>query len=230
MHTVYHHVMNAGSRYVRLLLAEYDQAATFLEERTWERRPEFLRLNPAGILPVLQLEDGECFCGAIIAGEFMDETAGALMREKRLMPENSVARGETRRITEWFLIKFEAEVNRYILQERVFKQLMRTDEGGGPPDSATIRAARANLANHMQYLESLAASRDWLAGTEVSCADMAAAAALSVLDYLGEIKWETAPVAKEWYARVKSRPSFRPLLGDKVMGLPPSSHYIDLDF
>lgn len=230
MHTVYHHTMNAGSRYVRLLLAEYDLAATFLEEKTWQRRPEFLKLNPAGHLPVLQLEDGETLCGAIIAGEYLDETRGALMRDKRLLPENSIARGEVRRIVEWFLIKFEAEVNRYILQERVFKQLMRTEEGGGPPDSSIIRAGRANLGHHMKYLSMLASSRDWLAGPEITCADLAAAASISVLDYLGEVKWEQEPSAREWYARVKSRPSFRPLLGDKVMGLPPASHYIDLDF
>lgn len=230
MHTVYHHTMNAGSRYVRLLLAEYEQAATFLEEKIWQRRPEFLGLNPAGTLPVLQLEEGDVLCGAIIVGEYLDESRGALMRDKRLMPENSILRAEVRRIVEWFLIKFEAEVNRYMLQERVFKQLMKSDEGGGPPDSATIRAARANLGHHVKYLSMLASNRDWLAGNDISCADMAAAAALSVLDYLGEIRWEDEPAAKEWYARVKSRPSFRPLLSDKVMGLPPSSHYIDLDF
>lgn len=230
MYTVYHHAMNSGSRYVRLLLAEYEQAATFIEEKTWQRRPEFLRLNPAGTLPVLQLEEGECFCGGAIAGEFLDETRGALMRDKRLMPENSIERGEVRRLVDWFLVKFEQEVNRYILQERVFKQLMRTDEGGGSPDAATIRAGRANLGHHMKYVNSLAANRDRLAGNRTTCADMAAAAAISVLDYLGEVKWEEYPAAKEWYARIKSRPSFRPLLGDKVLGLPPSSHYVDLDF
>ena len=59
---------------------------------------------------------------------------------------------------------------------------------------------------------------------------MAAAAALSVMDYLGEISWESEPAARDWYMRIKSRPSFRPLLADKVPGLPPASHYIDLDF
>lgn len=230
MHTLYHHPMNAGARYVRLLLAEYDQEASFLEEKAWQRRPEFLALNPAGTVPVMQSSDGTTICGAIIIGEYLDETAGALMRDRRLMPENSAARAETRRLVEWFLVKFESDVNRHILQQRVFKQLMRSEEGGGPPDSSIIRAGRANLENHMKYVAMLASSRDWIGGNSMSCADLATAAALSVLDYLGEVKWEKVPAAKEWYARMKSRPSFRPLLGDKVLGLPPASHYVDLDF
>ena len=107
---------------------------------------------------------------------------------------------------------------------------MRTDEGGGPPDSSKIRAGRGNLKNHMKYAARLASSRDWLAGSHLSHADLAAAAAISVLDYLGEVKWSEEPAVKDWYVRIKSRPSFRPLLEDKVMGLPPASHYIDLDF
>ena len=230
MHTLYHHVMNPGSRYVRLLFAEYGQSVSLLEEKTWQRRPEYLRLNPAGTVPVLQVGDDTCICGAIVIGEFLDETSGVLMRDKRLMPESAAARAETRRLVEWFLVKFEAEVNRYLLQERVFKQLMRTEEGGGSPDSTVIRAARNNLKNHMKYVAMLSSTRDWLAGGQMSQADLAAAAALSVLDYLGEVKWDEEPAAKDWFARIKSRPSFRPLLEDRIVGLPPASHYIDLDF
>ena len=225
--------MSASSRYVRLLLGEYDQSAEFLEEKVWERRAEFLSLNPAGTLPVLIPEGAENtdpVCGGLVIGEYLDETCGAMMRDKRLMPENAIARAETRRVAEWFLVKFDQEVTRHLAGERVFKQLMRTEEGGGAPDAATIRAARSNLKAHMKYLSGLAASRNWLAGNRVSCADMAAGAAISVLDYLGEVSWSEYPAAKDWFVRIKSRPSYRPLLTDKVVSLPPASHYIDLDF
>ena len=136
MHTLYHHSMNAGSRYVRLLLAEYDQSSSLLEEKMWQRRPEFLTLNPSGTVPVMQLEGGTAVCGALVIGEYLDETVGALMRERRLMPENSVARAETRRLVEWFLIKFENEVNRHIVQQRVFKQLMRSFQANSAHEDA----------------------------------------------------------------------------------------------
>lgn len=211
-------------------MAEYSQSVGLLEEKPWERRMEFLQINPAGNLPVLMVDEGQFVSGGIVIGEFLDETSGAMMRDRRLLPEKSMERAETRRLIEWFLVKFESEVTRYLVQERVFKQLMRREEGGGAPDSNTIRAARANLKNHLKYMGALVASRDWIAGNRISAADMAAAAAISVLDYLGEIQWEDEPNVKEWFATMKSRPSYRPLLGDKVMGLPPASHYIDLDF
>lgn len=227
---LYHHPMSASSRYIRLLLAEYDQSVTFAEEKPWARRDEFLRLNPAGALPVLIEQSGHAVCGGTVIGEFLDETSGAMMRERRLMPETNKQRAEVRRLIEWYLVKFDEEVGRYLVKERVFKLMMRGEEGGGAPDSSIIRAARANFKNHFQYTGWLTASRNWLAGDKITHADMAAAAAYSVLDYLGEISWEDEPAAKDWYARMKSRPSFRPLLQDKVPGLPPASHYIDLDF
>ncbi len=230
MRRLYHHPMSTASRYVRLILGEYGQSGEFIEEKFWERRPEFLKMNPAATLPVLLDEDGEPVCGGIVAGEFLDETIGAMMRERRLMPENPHRRAEVRRLVEWFLEKTEQEVSRYLVGERVFKQMMRTEEGGGSPDSSIIRAGRANLKHHLQYVGWLAAKRNWLAGNRMTCADLAAAASLSVLDYLGEVPWESEPAAREWYTRVKSRPAFRPLLADKIRGVPPVSHYNDLDF
>ncbi len=227
---LYHHPTSASSRYVRLLLGEYGASAEFTEEAPWSRREEFLALNPAGGLPVLVEAGADPICGGIVVGEFLDETRGAMMRERRLMPESPVVRAEVRRLVEWFLLKLDQEVNQYLVGERVHKLIMLPQEGGGAPDAGLIRAGRANLKHHLGYIGWLAASRNWLAGTKISNADIAAAAAMSVLDYLGEVNWADQPAAKDWYQRVKSRPSFRPLLEDRVRGLPPASHYIDLDF
>ena len=106
------------------------------------------------------------------------------------------------------------------------KRLVRS----GQPDSQSIRIANANLHIHLQYIAWLADRRSWLAGDQFSLADIAAGAHLSVVDYLGDIPWDAHPEAKDWYARVKSRPSFRPLLGDHLPGAPPPRHYADLDF
>ncbi|MCB1385233.1 MAG: glutathione S-transferase family protein [Nitratireductor sp.] len=237
---LYHHPMSGASRYVRLIFGEYGIAAELVEEKVWLRRADFLAINAAGTVPVMLDEaavdprraDGPppAIAGGVVIGEYLDETVGAMSRDRRLMPENSAARAEVRRLVEWFLVKFEAEVAQHLVHERVFKQLMRADEGGGSPDSAIIRAGRNNLKAHLRYLDWLVQSRNWLAGNRLTLADIAAAAALSVLDYLGEVGWDSEPAVRDWYARLKSRPSFRALLADKVAGLPPASHYVDLDF
>lgn len=222
--------MSAASRFVRLVLGEYVERAEFVEERPWERRRELLAMNPAGTIPILVEDAGPPLVGGMVISEYLDETRGAFQRDKRLLAEKPLERAEIRRLTEWFLVKLEGEVTRYLVRERVFKLEMRPEEGGGSPDASAIRAARANLKHHMRYVGWLAESRNWLSGPKLSYADLAAAASLSILDYLGEVPWEAEPLAKEWYSRVKSRPSFRPLLNERIRGIPPAAHYTELDF
>ena len=74
------------------------------------------------------------------------------------------------------------------------------------------------------------ARRKWIGGEGMSLADLAAAAELSTIDYLGEVPGEEDTHARDWFARIKSRPSFRPILADLVRGNPPAAHYADLDF
>ena len=93
-----------------------------------------------------------------------------------------------------------------------------------------IRAARHNMRYHLAYIGWLVRTRDWLAGKRMSYADLAAAAHMSTADYLGDVPWNEDEAAKTWYAQVKSRPSFRPILAETLAGIPPSQTYADLDF
>lgn len=229
MLTLFHHPLFAACRFVRLAFGEYGEELALIEEKPWQRRKEFLSLNPAGTLPVLLAEADIPIVGATVIAEYVDETRGVLKRDRRLFVEDPMARAEIRRLVDWYLVKTEADVSRHLVRERALKPQMG-GEAGGAPDSGAIRAARANIRQHLKYTNWLAGTRNWLAGSRLTYADIAAAAALSVLDYLGEIDWSEHPAAKEWYTRMKSRPSFRPLLADRVRGLAPASHYADLDF
>jgi glutathione S-transferase len=230
MLTLFHHAMSTPSRFVRLSLNEYGVEFDMVEEKPWARRREFLTINPGGAIPVLVAERNQVIPGAMVVAEYLDETRGALKRERRLLAEDPFERVEARRLCDWFLVKMESEVTRHLVRERIFKLLMTAEEGGGAPDSASIRAARANIKQHLKYLNWLAGTRDWLAGSRFSYADLAAASVMSILDYIGEVPWKEADAAKDWYTRVKSRPSFRPLLLDRVRGITPAAHYPDLDF
>lgn len=231
-----------SSRSIRLALAERDIEFELVEERAWEWRPAFLALNPAGELPVLEVPDGSILCGAYSIAEFLAEEGQAeQLQDRRLMslfPGDREDRAEARRLTDWFQHKFDREVTRDLLAEKVYPRVSQPGSYGGPaasvpvaaPSPAVLRAVRSNLRYHLGYIGFLADQRRWLAGDAPSFADLAAAAQLSVADYLGEVPWEQHPAAKGWYQRVKSRPSFRPLLADRLPGFSPPPWYGDLDF
>ena len=227
MLTLFHHPMLASCRFVRLAFGENGEELALIEEKPWARRREFLALNAAGTLPVLLAEGDQPVVGATVIAEYLDETRGVLKRERRLLSEHSMERAEIRRLVDWFLVKTDGEATRHLVRERVLKREM---PDGGSPDSAAMRAARANIRPHLKYLNWLAGSRDWLAGPRMTYADLAAAASFSILDYLGEVDWSEQPAARDWYVRMKSRPSFRPLLAERVRGVTPVAHYADLDF
>jgi len=230
MLTLFHHPLCPLSRYVRLILNEYGIATRMLEERFWERRQEFLLLNPAGEIPVLVADGQPAIPGASVIAEYIEETHSPDESGIELMPPRPSQRVEVRRLANWFNSKFHAEVSGPLVTERVFKRYMTQEQGGGPPDTEALRAARHNIRYHLAYIGWLVSTRDWLAGDRLSLADLAAAAHLSSADYLGEVPWSADEAAKNWYARVKSRPSFRPILADTLAGVPASKTYADLDF
>jgi len=230
MYTLFHQPLCPLSRYVRLILGEYGIAMRLAEERPWERREEFLLLNPAGEIPVLMADGQPPVPGAGIIAEYLDEVRPPMAEEDRLLPADPAGRVEVRRLANWFNDKFHAEVSGPLVTERVFKRHMTKEQGGGPPDTDALRAARNNIRYHLAYLGWLVRTRDWLAGERLSLADLAAAAHLSAIDYLGEVPWHADEHAKNWYARVKSRPSFRPLLAETLAGIPAAASYADLDF
>jgi glutathione S-transferase len=230
MLTLFHHSFCPHSRFVRLALGEYGISTRQVEERVWERREEFLILNPAGTTPVLVEEGRPAVPGAAVIAEYLEETRGAEFGERQLLPRDVAERVEVRRLMGWFNDKFFAEVSGPLTMERFYKRHMPVSAGGGSPDTETIRAARANIRYHLAYIGWLIRTRDWLAGEKLTYADLAAAAHLSAVDYLGDVPWIEDEAAKTWYARVKSRPSFRPILADTVAGIPPSESYANLDF
>jgi glutathione S-transferase len=230
MYTLFHHPFCPHSRFIRLALGEYGLDLRLVDERAWERREAFLALNPAGSTPVLIAERLPPIPGAGIIAEFIDETHGAEQGERRLLPKAPGERIEVRRLMAWFNEKFFEEGSNPLVTERIYKRFMDEQDGGGAPAADVIRAAKVNVRNHLAYIGWLAKTRNYLAGDRITYADLAAAAHLSTIDYLGDVPWIEDDAAKAWYARVKSRPSFRPLLSEWLAGVPASRTYVDLDF
>lgn len=222
MRILYHLPLSPFSRKVRLALTEKRIPFELRVERVWERRPEFLMMNPAGTVPVLVEENGLVLSESYAICEYLDEAYPDVPLFGRTLSE----RAEVRRLLGWFDNHFGQQVYRNLLWERHMKRQL----GHGNPDGAAIRAGYANLKTHMEVIGWLAERRTWLAGPHLSLADFAAAAHLSALDYANDVDWSLNTSARDWYSRVKSRPSFRTLLADRVTGMEPPPHYADLDF
>ncbi len=168
--------------------------------------------------------------GADVIAEYLDDTRGLGLGARRLLPEDPAGRAEARRLMTWFNVKFFNESSQWLVREKIYKRFMSPDQGGGGPDMNAVRAARSNLRYHLRYIGHLIGGRNWLAGDRLTYADLAAAAHLSCIDYLGDVQWQENETARIWYARVKSRPSFRPLLAERLPGTAPSATYANLDF
>jgi glutathione S-transferase len=211
------------SRKVRLLLAEKGVAYDLVRESPWEMRDEFLDMNPAGTTPVMvSAERGTTLIDSQAICEYFEETVDQFP----LISGFAAARAEIRRLVTWFDQIFFGDVVAPLLHERMKKRILHR----ASPDSGTLREAMKRANQHMDYVDYLLDHRSWIGGGAMSLADVAAAAHLSVADYLGGIDWEGHQPTKRWYAGIKSRPSFRPLLSERMGILTPPSHYDQPDF
>ena len=228
MRILYHYPLCPFSRKVRLCLAE--KKLDFTQEMTnfWEKKPEFTSLNPLGQVPVLVDLNGSVLADSSAIIEYLDEA----YPDRRMYPDDLLGRAEARRLMFWFDNKFAHEVSLVILWEKVIKSMIAKTTGNSSvgPDSNLMRNTRNTLSYHLDYISWLIDRRNWLAGDTFSIADITAAAHLSVVDYFGDINWEKFESVKNWFMRIKSRPTYRGILNDKISSMAPSSHYAELDF
>jgi len=222
-----HHRLDPASRLARLMLAEYGIAVELDDIKLWSGDERLTEIDPTAHVPVLVIEEEEAVAiGALATIHAIEEAYAPKSVVVGLFPVTIAERAEMWRVTEWVLGKFNDEVTRYLIEEKIAKREVR----GASLDVGVLRVAKANLNEHLQYFNWIFATRRWIAGDAMTLADFALAAHLSTLDYLGDIDWSAAGEVRDWYARIKSRPAFRTLLTDRVSGMLPHAGYADLDF
>ncbi|HEX3755613.1 MAG TPA: glutathione S-transferase family protein [Rhizomicrobium sp.] len=146
-----------------------------------------------------------------------------------LAPAEDAARRDSLRWFDWAMGPFHEQVTQRIVYEKAGQRFTGAP-GRRAPDMNVIRAGREELKLALAAIGRAAEARGNLAARECTLGDLSVAAHLSALDYFGEVPWSDFPAASEWYVRIKSRPSFRSLLADRVPGQPPVSHYAELDY
>jgi glutathione S-transferase len=209
------------SRLIRIYLSEKALEYESIQEPPWNRKKKFSENHMFSDIPTLVEKDGQLLEGWYAIVEYIEQ----IYKTKSMLGISHREKSETRRIITLFNGMFFADVTKNIFFEKVVKRYT-----GDAPDSSGIRKSIAATKTYMEHIAGLADRRNWLAGDELTLADIAAAAHISCLDYFGSVEWENFPVVKGWYTRIKSRPSFRDILQDRIQGMPPVSHYQELDF
>ena len=214
MRRLIHLLFSPASRLVRLILGEKQIACDLA-----------VADDPCAHLPIFVDLDGPAVTGLWAIIDHLENE----YPEHPLLPEDANLRAEALRLFDWAMTNFHEETTKRI----VFEKASQSQTGSltrRSPNMETVRLGRTALKSVLPGLGTLAESRGFLAGRNVSLAELAVAAHLSALDYYGEVPWTDVPALTEWYGRMKSRPSFRPLLADRAPGQPPVSHYAELDF
>lgn len=193
-----------------------------MAEKFWERTQKFLEMNPAAELPILEIGNDFIADKTAIA-EFLEEK----FPEIPMIHGSELQRGKIRRICNWFNYKFHQEVSRYVLEEKFIKFARNSHI---EPSNEILRIARSNIKYHLEYINFLTKDQDFLVDDKISIADIAAASQISVMDYFGEVPWELYEQAKNWYGLMKSRPSVRKILKERITGFSAPSYYENPDF
>ena len=223
---LYHYPLSPFSRKVRLVLSEKRFEFTLREERYWEHRKDYIKINPAGKVPALIDGDKNVFVDSNAICEYLNSIAAD--ESTPLIPKDPKEKCEMSRIIAYFDENFYQEVTQVLLFERMLRRIQKKSF---TEENKIIQGIK-DLKRHLRYLEHLIENRNWVAGSRMTLADFAVAAQLSILDYIGDIDWDSPSMegVKNWYAAIKSRPAFYPLLSDHVSGFIPPIHYAQIDF
>jgi len=206
-------LLSPPSRFARLLIAEKRLSCDCVAaEDVAEHLPLFIDL------------DGSRHQGLWAIVDHLEGT----YPERPLTPEEDWARAESLRLLDWAMGPFLESVTKRIVYERA-AQRYTGSSAQRAPDMLIVRSGREALRASLAALGASAERNGCLVSRDCTLGDLAVAAHLSALDYFGEVPWSEFPAVAEWYMRIKSRPSFRTLLGDRMPGQPPVSHYADLD-
>ncbi|MDX1923777.1 MAG: glutathione S-transferase family protein [Rickettsiaceae bacterium] len=222
MLTLYHYNLCPISRMIRILFHEQGIEYSLEKIEYWREKKRLLLLDPVAELPMIKPEQTKLIAGIYPVIEYLI----TLTPDFHLCQLSQSELAEMRRVIYWINSRFSKEVTGYILSEKLVKLVSRE----GSLRTEFLRAARINFLHHMNYFYELIQANGNVASQTLSIADIFLASHISVLDYFGEINWDKHNWLKEWYAPIKSRPSFRKILSERVGAVNPPEYYENLDF
>jgi glutathione S-transferase len=197
---LYDSKMAPNPRRVRIFLAEKgiqvpdDQVDL---AKAQNRSPEFLKINPMGGVPVLQMDDGTNLAESVAICRYFEETHP----EPRLMGVDAREKAE---VEMW---QRRMELNLFSTVTGCFRNTSEFFKGRIPQVPEYGEVCRQAAEKAFGMVDGFLADREFIAGERYTIADITA---LVAVDFAKLIKLRVSPEQKNlarWHEAVSSRPS-----------------------
>lgn len=198
--TLYHDVPSSNSDRVKIALAEKGLAwegVTVSLAKKDQKRPEHLRRNPYGKIPVID-DDGKILFESCIINEYLDEK----YPHPPLMPKDPFLRGRGRILVDYAL-NYLHEPYWTLRGEMLKKESER--------NAAVMDEKRRTLRKLLEYLEEALGDKPYFLG-EFSLTDIAVIPRFLRMETYGAMPAPTLPKLNQWLERMKGRSSVQAIL------------------
>lgn len=197
---LYDAVPSSNSDRVKIALHEkglpYERETLVLAKMD-QKRPEFLKLNPYGKVPVID-DSGQILFESCIINEYLDEK----YPDPPLMPKDPFLRGRGRVLVDYAL-NYTHEPY-WALRGQMLKP-------AGERDAAVIAEKHHRLRELLRYLEAALGDRDYFLGG-FSLTDIAIVPRALRMEAYGALPSPELPRLNAWLVRMKGRPSVQRIL------------------
>jgi glutathione S-transferase len=157
-----------------------------------QRRPEFLRLNPNGKVPVLDDDGFVLWESHAIMQYLADKTPG-----QTVYPLEARARADVNRWLFWSAHHFQPAASVLNWEHNVKAMI-----GLGAPDPAAVKRGEELIVPLAAVLDEHLVGRTWVAQDKVTLADLALATPLMTMDR-AKLPVKDRPNLMRWFARVQ---------------------------
>lgn len=171
---LYHSPYSSNARRARMAAVHLDLHVELISVdlvKGEQRKPEFLRMNPNGKVPVLDDEGFVLWESHAIMQYLADKTPG-----QTIYPAENRARADVNRWLFWSAHHFAPAVA-ILNWENVVKRLI----GGGEPDPASVKRGEALVSDLTRVLDAHLAGNRWIAQDRLTLADFAIASPLMAI-------------------------------------------------
>ncbi|MEX0802976.1 MAG: glutathione S-transferase family protein [Candidatus Binatia bacterium] len=198
--TLYDAMPSSNSDRVKMVLHEkglaYQRVTLDLAKKE-QKRPEFLKLNPYGKVPVIN-DGGKVLFESCIINEYLDEQ----YPDPPLMPKDPYLRGRGRILVD-YVLNYMHEPYWALRAEMLKKESERK--------ASTLEEKRQILRNLLSYLEQALGDKPYFLG-EMSLTDIDVLARFFRFESYGAVPAPSLPRLNAWLQKMKERPSVKPVL------------------